>query len=50
LALVFAAIFAGFPIAFTLLGIALTVGYFALGPLALHLMTLQIFSVMKETR
>jgi tripartite ATP-independent transporter DctM subunit len=46
---VFAAIFAGFPIAFTLLGIALTVGYFALGPLALHLMTLQIFSVMKET-
>jgi tripartite ATP-independent transporter DctM subunit len=49
LALVFAAIFAGFPIAFTLLGIALTVGYFALGPLALHLMTLQIFAVMKET-
>ena len=49
LALVFAAIFAGFPIAFTLLGIALTVGYLALGPLALHLMTLQIFAVMKET-
>jgi tripartite ATP-independent transporter DctM subunit len=49
LAILFAAIFIGFPIAFTLIGIALGVGYFALGPIALHLMTLQFFSVMKET-
>lgn len=45
----FGAIFIGFPIAFTLLGLAFGVGYLALGPLALHLMTLQLFAVMKET-
>ena len=45
----FTTIFIGFPIAFTLFGLALGIGYFALGPAALYLMTLQIFSVMKET-
>ncbi|HWB45333.1 MAG TPA: TRAP transporter large permease subunit [Hyphomicrobiaceae bacterium] len=49
LAILFIAIFAGFPIAFTLIGIALGVGYLALGPIALYLMTIQFFSVMKET-
>src|SRR6188768_3399586 len=44
LALLFGAIFIGFPIA-----IALGVGYLALGPIALHLMTIQFFAVMKET-
>jgi len=44
----FTAIFIGFPIAFTLIGLALGVGWFALGPAALYLMTLQVFSVMKE--
>ena len=47
--LLFAAIFIGFPIAFTLIAVALGVGYFALGPIALHLMTLQFFSVMRDT-
>lgn len=45
----FTTIFIGFPIAFTLIGLALGIGYFALGPAALYLMTLQFFSVMKET-
>jgi len=49
LAILFGAIFIGFPIAFTLVSIALGVGYFALGPIALHLMTIQFFAVMKET-
>jgi tripartite ATP-independent transporter DctM subunit len=49
IAILFVAIFIGFPIAFTLIAIALGVGYFALGEVALHLMTLQFFSVMKET-
>ncbi len=49
LALLFGAIFIGFPIAFTLMAIALGVGYLALGPIALHLMTIQFFAVMKET-
>lgn len=49
LAILFGAIFIGFPISFTLIGIALGVGTYALGPLALYLMTLQVFSVMKET-
>jgi len=43
------AIFIGFPIAFTLIAIALGVGWWALGDVALHLMTLQVFAVMKET-
>lgn len=49
LGILFVAIFIGFPIAFTLVAIALGVGYFALGPIALHLMTIQFFAVMKET-
>src|SRR6188768_918871 len=49
LAILFGAIFIGFPIAFTLIAIALGVGHVALGPIALHLMTIQFFAVMKET-
>jgi tripartite ATP-independent transporter DctM subunit len=49
LAVLFSAIFIGFPISFTLIAVALGVGWFALGPVALHLMTLQFFQVMKET-
>ena len=49
LVVLFGAIFIGFPIAFTLIFVALTFGYFVLGPLALYLMTLQVFSVMKDT-
>jgi len=48
LVVLFAAIFIGFPIAFTLIAVALGIGYFALGDLALHLMTLQFFSVMRD--
>ncbi|MBL8704826.1 MAG: TRAP transporter large permease subunit [Rhodospirillales bacterium] len=48
LLILFAAIFIGFPIAFTLIGVAVTVGYLALGPLVLYLMTLQVFSVMRD--
>lgn len=49
LVILFSAIFIGFPIAFTLIAVALGVGWFALGPVAIHLMTLQFFAVMKET-
>jgi tripartite ATP-independent transporter DctM subunit len=49
LAILFGAIFIGFPISFTLIAVALGIGWLALGQLALHLMTLQFFSVMKET-
>ena len=42
------AMFAGFPIVFTLIAVALGVGWYALGELALHLMTLQFFSVMRD--
>ncbi len=49
LAILFGAIFIGFPISFTLIAVALGVGWFALGQVAIHLMTLQFFSVMKET-
>lgn len=45
----FIAIFIGFPIAFTLIALALGVGWYALGGAALYLMTLQIFSVMKDS-
>jgi tripartite ATP-independent transporter DctM subunit len=48
LAILFAAIFIGFPIVFTLIGVALIVGWLALGNLVLYLMTLQIFSVMRD--
>ncbi|MEW5962817.1 MAG: TRAP transporter large permease subunit [Pseudomonadota bacterium] len=49
LAILFVAIFIGFPISFTLIAIALGVGWYALGEVSIHLMTLQFFSVMKET-
>jgi TRAP-type mannitol/chloroaromatic compound transport system permease large subunit len=48
LGVLFVAIFIGFPIAFTLIAVAAIGGYAMLGPLALHLMTLQIFSVMRD--
>jgi tripartite ATP-independent transporter DctM subunit len=48
LVVLFAAIFIGFPIAFTLIAVGLGIGYFALGDIALHLMTLQFFSVMRD--
>ncbi len=48
LVILFGAIFIGFPIAFTLIAVALGVGYAALGDIALHLMTLQFFSVMRD--
>jgi len=48
LAVLFVAIFIGFPIAFTLIALALGVGQFALGDVAIHLMTLQVFSVMRD--
>jgi tripartite ATP-independent transporter DctM subunit len=48
LAVLFVAIFIGFPIAFTLIAIGLIGGYVALGPLVLYLMTLQFFSVMLD--
>ena len=48
LGVLFAAIFIGFPISFTLIAVGLGVGWLALGQVALHLMTLQFFSVMKE--
>ena len=49
LVLLFGAIFVGFPIAFTLIAVALVFGLIGLGELTMHLMTLQFFSVMKET-
>ena len=48
LAVLFAAIFIGFPIAFTLIAVGAIGGWLTLGPLALHLMTLQVFSVMRD--
>ncbi|MCC7116394.1 MAG: TRAP transporter large permease subunit [Burkholderiales bacterium] len=48
LGVLFAAIFIGFPIAFTLIAVGAIGGWLALGPLALHLMTLQVFSVMRD--
>jgi tripartite ATP-independent transporter DctM subunit len=48
LAVLFGAIFIGFPIAFTLFAVAAIGGWLALGPLALHLLTLQVFSVMRD--
>src|SRR6185436_14029789 len=49
LVVLFGAIFVGFPIAFTLIAVALVFGLIGLGELPMHLMTLQFFSVMKET-
>ncbi len=48
LAALFVAIFIGFPIAFTLIAVALMFGYWALGDVVLYLMTLQVFSVMRD--
>lgn len=49
LVVLFAAIFIGFPIAFTLGAVALATGYYALGPVVFDLAVLQTFSVMKDT-
>jgi len=49
LGILFVAIFIGFPISFTLIAIALGIGWYALGEVSIHLMTLQFFAVMKET-
>ncbi len=48
LIVLFGAIFIGFPIAFTLIAIALIFGYVGLGKLVLYLMTLQVFSIMTD--
>jgi tripartite ATP-independent transporter DctM subunit len=45
----FAAIFIGFPIAFTLGAVALGAGFVAFGPMVFDLAVLQTFSVMKDT-
>ena len=49
LVVLFAAIFIGFPIAFTLGAVALATGYYALGPVVFDLAFLQTYSVMKDT-
>ena len=49
LAVLFAAIFIGFPIAFTLAAVALGAGFVALGPVVFDLAVLQTLSVMKDT-
>jgi tripartite ATP-independent transporter DctM subunit len=49
LAVLFAVIFVGFPIAFTLGAVSLGTGFIALGPVVFDLAVLQTFSVMKDT-
>jgi tripartite ATP-independent transporter DctM subunit len=49
LAVLFATIFVGFPIAFTLGSVALATGYFAFGTMVFDLAILQTLSVMKDT-
>lgn len=49
LAVLFAVIFVGYPIAFTLGAVALGTGYIALGPVVYDLAVLQTYSVMKDT-
>ena len=49
LGVLFAVIFIGFPIAFTLGALALATGFIALGPVVFDLAVLQISSVMKDT-
>ncbi len=44
----FIGIFAGFPIAFTLIFLALIFGFIGIGQLVFHLMTLQFYSVMRD--
>jgi tripartite ATP-independent transporter DctM subunit len=41
-------IFVGFPIAFTLLFLALVAGYVGIGSVVFHLMTLQVYAIMNE--
>jgi len=49
LGVLFAVIFIGFPIAFTLGAVALATGFIALGPVVFDLAVLQTYSVMKDT-
>jgi tripartite ATP-independent transporter DctM subunit len=49
LAVLFAAIFIGFPIAFTLGAVSLGAGFIAFGSMVFDLAALQTFSVMKDT-
>jgi tripartite ATP-independent transporter DctM subunit len=49
LGVLFAVIFIGFPIAFTLGAVALASGFIALGPVVFDLAVLQTYSVMKDT-
>lgn len=49
LAVLFAAIFIGFPIAFTLGAVAIGTGFYAFGPMIFDLAILQTLSVMKDT-
>ncbi len=48
LAVLFGAIFIGFPIALTLIVVALGFGWLALGKIAVNLMVLQTFAVMRD--
>ncbi len=48
LGVLFIAIFIGFPIVFTVIAVALVFGYLALDTVVLHLMVLQVFSVMRD--
>lgn len=49
LAVLFSAIFIGFPIAFTLGAVSLATGFIAFGPMVFDLAVLQTISVMKDT-
>jgi tripartite ATP-independent transporter DctM subunit len=49
LGVLFATIFIGFPIAFTLGAVSLATGFYALGPVVFDLAILQTLSVMKDT-
>jgi tripartite ATP-independent transporter DctM subunit len=49
LGVLFAVIFIGFPIAFTLGFVSLATGFYALGPVVFDLAVLQTYSVMKDT-
>ena len=49
LGVLFAVIFIGYPIAFTLGAVALGTGFIALGPVVFDLAVLQTYSVMKDT-
>ena len=49
LGILFAVIFIGFPIAFTLGAVSLATGFYALGPVVFDLAVLQTYSVMKDT-